>query len=170
MGMMETITLNLKKLKRLLVLNRVNDGKMAAAKAAELLGWSERHVRRMLARYRTKGAEALAHGNRGRESERRIQQVQRSRIVSLAQGPYAGVNQQHLSELQNEREQISVSRSTLRRILADAGMASLHPIDDGDCIDCVGRVTGRHAGPDRRFAPRLARGPRATDDLARCNR
>ena len=127
MGMMETITLNSKEQKRLLVLNRVNDSKMTALHAAELLGWSERHVRRMLARYRAEGAEALAHGNRGRESERRIQQGQRSRIVSLARGPYAGVNQQHLSELLNEREQISVSRSTLRRILADAGIASPRP-------------------------------------------
>ena len=63
MGMMETITLNLKEQKRLLVLNRVNDSKMTALHAAELLGWSERHVRRMLARYRAEGAEALAHGN-----------------------------------------------------------------------------------------------------------
>ena len=67
MGMMETITLNLKEQKRLLVLNRVNDSKMTALHAAEFLGWSERHVRRMLARYRAEGAEALAHGNRGRD-------------------------------------------------------------------------------------------------------
>ena len=126
-GVMETITLNLKEQKRLLVLNRVNDGKMTAAQAAELLSWSERHVRRMLARYRATGAEALAHGNQGRESERRIQPGQRSRIVSLAPGQHAGVNQQHLSELLNEREQLPVSRSTLRRILADAGMASSRP-------------------------------------------
>ena len=134
---------------------------MTALHAAELLGWSERHVRRMLARYRAEGAEALAHGNRGRESERRIQPGQRSRIVSLARGPYAGVNQQHLSELLNEREQIPVSRSTLRRVLADAGIASPPPSSTTAATASIASgalPAGRHAGPDRRFAPRLAPG------------
>ena len=119
--------MNLKEQKRLLVLNRINERKLTGEQAAELLGWSVRHVRRMLARYRSEGAEALAHGNRGRESQRRMSQGQRSRIVSLARGEYAGVNQQHLAELLGDREQIPVSRSSLRRILADAGIASPRP-------------------------------------------
>ena len=119
--------MNIKEQKRLLVLNRVSEGKLTAGQAAELLGWSVRHVRRTLARYRVEGAEALAHGNRGRESERRIPQGQRSRIVSLARGPYAGVNQQHLAELLADREQIDVSRSSLRRILSEAGITSPRP-------------------------------------------
>lgn len=124
---MTEITLNIKEQKRLLVLNRINEGKLTAEQAAELLGWSVRHVRRTLARYRVEGAEALAHGNRGRVSERRIPKGQRSRIVSLARGRYAGVNQQHLAELLAEREEIPVSRSSLRRILADDGIASPRP-------------------------------------------
>jgi len=124
---METVTLNVKEQKRLLVLNRINQGKLNGEEAAELLGWSVRHVRRMLARFRDEGARALAHGNRGRESERRIPEGQRSRIVSLARGPYAGVNQQHLCELLADHEQIVVSRSSLRRILAHAGIASPRP-------------------------------------------
>ncbi len=124
---METVTLNSKEQKRLLVLNRINEGKLTAEQAGELLGWSVRHVRRTLARYRMEGAEALAHGNRGRPSERRIAEGLRSRIVSLARGPYAGVNQQHLAELLADREQIDVSRSSLRRILAEAGIASPRP-------------------------------------------
>ena len=63
---METVTLNLKEQKRLLVLNRINQGKLNGEQAAELLGLSERHVRRLLARFREDGASALAHGNRGR--------------------------------------------------------------------------------------------------------
>ena len=119
--------MNLKEQKRLLVLNRINQGKLNGEQAADLLGLSVRHVRRMLARYRGEGAKALAHGNRGRESQRRLERGQRSRIVSLARGLYAGVNQQHLAELLTEREQITVSRSTLRRILTDAGMARPRP-------------------------------------------
>ena len=116
--------MNLKEQKRLLVLNRINERKLTGEQAAELLGWSVRHVWRMLARYRSEGAEALAHGNRGKKSQRRIPPGQRSRIVSLARGEYAGVNQQHLAELLADREQMAVSRSTLRRILSEAGIAS----------------------------------------------
>ena len=122
--MKEKVTLNLKEQKRLLVLNRINERKLTGEQAAELLGWSVRHVWRMLARYRSEGAEALAHGNRGKKSQRRIPPGQRSRIVSLARGEYAGVNQQHLAELLADREQMAVSRSTLRRILSEAGIAS----------------------------------------------
>jgi transposase len=121
---METVTLNLKEQKRLLVLNRINQGKLNGEQGAELLGLSVRHVRRMLAAYREDGAGALAHGNRGRESTRRIEEGQRSRIVSLARADYAGVNQQHFTELLAEREQLPVSRSTVRRVLAEAGIPS----------------------------------------------
>ena len=62
---METVTLNSKEQKRLLVLSRIQESKLTGEQAAELLGISQRHVRRMLARYRLKGAAALAYGNRG---------------------------------------------------------------------------------------------------------
>ena len=54
---METVTLNLKEQKRLLVLNRISQGKLTGQEAADLLGLSLRHVRRMLAGYREQSAE-----------------------------------------------------------------------------------------------------------------
>lgn len=45
-----------------------------------------------------------------------------ARIVALAQGRYAGLNQQHLTDLLAEREGITVSRSTVRRMLVAAGV------------------------------------------------
>ena len=116
--------MNLKEQKRLLVLNRITQGKLNGQQGADLLGLSVRHLRRMLAGYRKLGAEALAHGNRGKPSTRRIEEDQRGRIVSLARGEYAGVNQQHFTELLVEREQLVTSRSTVRRVLADAGISS----------------------------------------------
>lgn len=121
---METVTLNSKEQKRLLVLNRINEGKLSGEEGAELLDRSVRHVRRMLAAFREHGASALAHGNRGRPSSHRIEKGQRSRIVSLARSRYAGVNQQHFTELLAEREQLVVSRSTVRRVLKAAGIGS----------------------------------------------
>ena len=54
----------------------------------------------------------------------RLPQKTVKRIVKLARGPYAGFNQQHFSEMLVEREGIVLSRSSVRRILANAGIAS----------------------------------------------
>ena len=65
--MKEMVTLNRKEQRRLMVLNEVEMGKVIGREAAELLDLSLRHVRRILAAYRKEGAQALAHGNRGRK-------------------------------------------------------------------------------------------------------
>ena len=85
---------------------------------------SERHVWRILAEYRKEGAAALAHGNRGRRANNSIPEEARTQVVALARTRYARVNHTHLTELLAEREEIVLGRSTVRRILVGAGMAS----------------------------------------------
>src|SRR3989338_5671439 len=51
---------------------------------AEALGLCERQIYRLKTRYREKGAQGLAHGNRGRKSPRRIPREMRDKIVKLA--------------------------------------------------------------------------------------
>ena len=60
--------MNRKEQRRLMVLNQLEVGTVTAGRAAELLGLSLRHVKRILAAYRKEGAQILAHGNRGRKS------------------------------------------------------------------------------------------------------
>lgn len=122
--MRETITLNRKEQARLQVLNLMEKGELSAAEAAELVGLSVRQVRRILAAYREEGAAALAHGNRGRQPRHATAAEVREQVLTLAQTKYVGVNQQHLSELLAEQEQIRLSRSSVRRILLAAGLRS----------------------------------------------
>jgi transposase len=122
--MKEMVTLNKKEQRRLVVLNQVETGKMLGREAAEVLGLSLRHVRRILAAYRKEGAAALAHGNRGRKPYNALEENLRSQVLELAQSTYAGCNTQHLSELLAERESIALSRSSVRRILLEAGIKS----------------------------------------------
>jgi transposase len=122
--MRENITLNEEEQKRLYVLNQVIDGKLIAGKAAGLLGRSIRQIRRWIAEYRRRGAAALIHGNRGRAPVNRVRKSVVNRVVKLARGRYSGFNQQHFSEMLAEREDIHLSRSTVRRILERAGIAS----------------------------------------------
>ena len=85
---------------------------------------SPRHARRLLAAYRQDGAIALAHGNRGRRPHNAIPSAEAAAVVELATGRYEGANHTHLTELLSEREGIDLSRPTVRRILAKAGIGS----------------------------------------------
>jgi transposase len=120
----ETITLDKHGQKRLLVLNGVISGQVMAGEAAQVLGLSERQIWRILAAYREEGAAALVHGNRGRSPVNALSTGVRAQVVDLAEREYPGYNHQHLTEQLNEAEGIGIGRSSVRRILLEAGMAS----------------------------------------------
>ena len=119
----EMVTLNKKEQKRLMVLNQVEMGKIAGREAAEVLDISLRHVRRLLAAYRKEGAAALAHGNRGRKPHNALDETLRRQVLELAQSTYAGCNTQHFTELLAEREGVAFSRSSVCRVLLEAGIS-----------------------------------------------
>ena len=121
---MEGVTLTQKEQTRLQVLNSVLADQVPVCQAAEVLGVSERHMRRILAAYRKEGAAALAHGNRGRRPANTTTETKMTYVVQLARTRYAGTNHTHLTELLMDREGIDLSRSTVRRILVSAGVDS----------------------------------------------
>lgn len=114
--------MNTQEQKRLLVLNRLLCTDLTVQEAALLLDLSTRQVRRILAAYRKEGAAALVHGNRGSSPAHTTPQEVRQRVVDLAQTTYAGCNQQHVRDLLEEREGIILSRASVHRILAQAGL------------------------------------------------
>ncbi len=117
------VTLSREEQKRLKVLNQVERGEAVGWEAAQVLGVSLRHIRRLLAAYRKEGAQALAHGNRGRKPWNAVDGVVRGEVLDLARTTYAGCNTQHFTELLGEREGRRLSRSTVRRILLGAGIS-----------------------------------------------
>ena len=121
---MKDVTLNQKEQARLSVLNSVLEYQVPIAQAAEVLGVSPRHARRLLAAYRKHGAAALAHGNRGRRPHNATLPAEAAAVVGLATERYEGANHTHLTELLKKREGIDLSRPTVRRILTRAGIGS----------------------------------------------
>ena len=122
--MMETLTLPQKEQRRLQILNSLLTEQITADQAAALIGVSVRHVRRLLAAYREEGATALAHGNRGRKPANATAEAVTVDVLRLASTRYGEANHTHLSELLAEREGIDIGRTTLRRILVNAGLNS----------------------------------------------
>jgi phage tail tape-measure protein len=89
-----------------------------------VLGVSERHVWRLLAAYRSRGAPALAHGNLGHRPHNALPPALAEAVVRFAAEPYPGANHTKLSELLWEYEGLDPTRFTVRRILQHAGMLS----------------------------------------------
>ena len=116
------VILNVKEERRLQVLNEIDRKHITGKQGSEILSISLRQVRRLLAVYRRDGAAALSHGNRGRKAAHALDEGIKARILELARLKYAGFNIQHFTEALAEREQISLSRSTVRRILLNAGI------------------------------------------------
>ncbi len=118
------VTLNREEQRRVMVLNEVEKGVMTATQAATVMDVSLRQVRRLLAAYRQRGVLAIAHGNRGRRPPNALEDSLKKLVIELATSKYSGFNQQHFTELLSEREGISLSRSSVRNILMQAGINS----------------------------------------------
>lgn len=123
--MEQRVTMSLKELKRMQVLQQVEARQMTAGQAAEIMRVSLRQMRRIIARYREQGAAGLVHGNRGRPAHNRTPEAVRAQIEELAEGKYRDYNDSHFTdELEDEWPELQVSRSTVRRIRRGRGLGS----------------------------------------------
>jgi hypothetical protein len=91
--------LSAKEARRVYVMEQVLDGKLTIKLAAELLGLSERQVKRLKKGMKEKGVAALMHGNRGRTPKHTISEDIRDMVATLAQDLYKDASAQHISEL-----------------------------------------------------------------------
>src|SRR3972149_4902692 len=121
---MRNITMNGKEQRRAMILTAVIEGRLTVLEAAELMNLSQRQERRLRHAFLGGGPAALVHGNRGRRPVHTLDPGVREQVVTLAQGRYSGCNDQHLAELLAEREGITLSRSSVRRIRRSAGPSS----------------------------------------------
>lgn len=118
------LTLSKQEERRIEILTRLLAKQLTLGEAAPLLGVGERQARRLLKQYTDGGPRSIVHGNRGRRPAHAVSDQVRAQVVNLAKGRYTGVNHSHLAELLGAREGIVLPRSTLARILGQAGIRS----------------------------------------------
>ena len=164
--------MTIKEQSRIQVLNGVIEREVTVPQAAGLMEVSERQAWRLLAAYREEGAAAMAHGNRGRKPSTTTCPEIQQKVRELAEAPYAGFNHTHLTEMLAEREDIHLSRSTVRRILLAEGRAESPSPQGLQTLQPEGALpAGRDAAADRWEPARLATGPRSPpDSRRRCRR
>jgi len=114
---------------RLVALKKAKKKLITQKQAAEEIGVTERQVRRLLRKLRRKGDQAVIHELRGRPSNRRLPaEVERQALAVLSDPLYRGFGPTLAAEYLHKLHQITVSKETLRRWMAKAGLwRSGHP-------------------------------------------
>lgn len=118
------MTLSQEQLQKIKVIENAVSGKISVREAAEYLNLSERQIQRLKRICDTKDSQWVYHGNRGRAPANALEAETRGRIEELARGKYAGFNDTHLHEKLTTVEELTVSRSSVQRILRVAGLRS----------------------------------------------
>ena len=110
-----------RELHRIEVLSEVVEGRRTLASAAIVLSLSVRQVQRIVRTFCLEGAPALRHQSRGRRSNNRIKDGVRDLALQLVRERYADFGPTLAAEKLAEHG-FSVSRETLRKWMADAGI------------------------------------------------
>ncbi|MDH6232174.1 transposase [Mesorhizobium soli] len=119
---MGLIAMSERDLQRIEVLSRVVDDRMTIVSAAHVLGLSTRQVRRLLERIRTDGAASIRHRAIDRPSNNRISDGVRDYAVAIVRERYTDFGPTLAAEKLAERDGLTVSRETLRKWMAEAGL------------------------------------------------
>lgn len=114
-----------RELHRVHVVRLTMEGRERVGKGAKLLGISARQMKRLRRKMREGGVGQLVHGNRGKAAWNKTPVPRLRKVIELARGRYQGLNDTHLSEKLKEKEQINLSRPTVRRALRAAGLAAV---------------------------------------------
>jgi transposase len=107
---------------RLLVVGQVRRGELTQVAAAELLGISERQMRRSVRRHEAQGDAGLVHQGRGRASNRQVAPQVRAAAVEALRARYPDFGPTLAAEKLGEYEGIVVSRETVRQWQIEEGL------------------------------------------------
>ena len=105
------------------VMRALKSGLLRQREAAERLGLSVRQVKRLVRAWRSDEDAGLVSRQRGRVSPRRLAAAKRTRIEELLATKHPDFGATLVAEKLHEREGVTVSRETVRRIQIDMGLA-----------------------------------------------
>jgi transposase len=121
---------------RLVALKKAKKGVITQRQAAEEIGQTERHIRRLLKQVKAKGDKALVHALRGRRSNRKVdEKVERAAVEILSREVYAGFGPTLAAEYLAEKHGILAGRETVRKWMIEGklwraqsqGVEKIHP-------------------------------------------
>ena len=111
------ISMTEKEISRHSIIKNLIDGKINGTDASKQICVSVRQIRRIKARVKKKGAEGIIHGNRGKESNRRINDETLAKTIELLEGKYQGFKPTLAMEKLSELDEIELSDEKVRQIM-----------------------------------------------------
>src|SRR6266404_3884465 len=118
---------------RLVALKKAKKKLITQRQAAEELGQTERHIRRLLVKLRKQGDAAVVHALRGQSSNRKLdEKIKTKAMAMLRQEVYRGFGPTLASEYLAQQRQITVSRETVRAWMIEARLwhAARGPVEE----------------------------------------
>jgi len=115
------VTMSIKELKRLPVIQKVIARELKQKDAANILNLCPRQIRRITAEVKQYGEKALIHKSRGRLSNRAIPQKTKSKVLALYKEKYPDFGPTLANEKLFEIDKIKIAPQTLRNWLIEGG-------------------------------------------------
>jgi transposase len=106
------------------VILRAMARKITWFQAAEILGFSDRHLRRMRERYQEFGYDGLFDRRRGKPSAKRVPLATVERVLGLYREKYFDLNVRHFHEKLKGEHRIDLSYSGVKAALQGAGLVA----------------------------------------------
>jgi transposase len=116
------VLMRMKELKRLKVVHEVIERHITQRVGAEMMGLSERQVRRIVKEVREEGDSSIVHKGRGKPSNRRKCEKVKKKVLKLYKKKYSGFGPTLASEKLLEMDGIELSKETLRKWLKEVGL------------------------------------------------
>ena len=117
-----TITMSMRELDRLRVIQAVAEHQLKPGRAAERLCVSVRQIERLVLRYRADGARGLVSGKRARASNHRLPDGVAQRALALIRERYADFGPTLACEKLRECHGIELAVETIRSLMTAAGL------------------------------------------------
>lgn len=154
-----------KELTRKEVMQRLVEKQIRQREAAEVLGVTERHVRRLLQAYRQQGDEGLISKRRGRPSNNRLSPELKQEVLDLLHSRYADFGPTLACEKLNEVHSLKISVESVRQLMIAEGLwkakkrrkAQIHQLRERRA--CIGELIQIDGSPHAWFENR---GPKCT--------
>lgn len=116
------ISMSMRELDRLKVIEAVVDGRLMPWRAAERLRLSRRQIERLADRYRSQGAAGLVSRKRGQRSNHQLPTGLEARALSIIRGFYGDFGPTLACEKLWECHGVKLASETVRRLMTDAGL------------------------------------------------
>lgn len=114
---MRKVNLRMKEERNYLVIKKLVETDGNKKRAALELGYTEKHINRMIKGYIENGKDFFSHGNKGKKPKHTIADNTKQLILDLYRTKYQDANFEHYKELLEKHENINVSVSVIRSVL-----------------------------------------------------